>query len=53
MWNDASIKFSQIRAVLKYRWGALWNTAQRMGMRYGPWAVANRDVPGTKPPVQT
>ena len=44
MWNDASIKFSQIRAVLKYRWGALWNarTAQRMGMRYGPWGCSQQ-----------
>ena len=37
MWSDKNTKFSQIRAVIKYRWGVLWNarTAQRMGMTYG------------------
>ena len=42
MWSDKNTKFSQIRAVIKYRWGALWNarTAKRMGMTYGPWGCS-------------
>ena len=42
MWSDKNTKFSQIRAVIKYRWGVLWNarTAQRMGMKYGPWGCS-------------
>ena len=42
MWSDKNTKFSQIRAVIKYRWGVLWNarTAKRMGMTYGPWGCS-------------
>jgi len=45
MWTDTHTPFSQIRAVLKYRWGVLWNarTAQRMGMHYKPWGCQSKD----------
>ena len=33
-----------VRAIIKYRWGVLSNarTAQRMGMRYGPWGCSQQ-----------
>ena len=42
MWSDTNTRFSQIRAVIKYRWGVLWNarTAKRMGMTYGSWGCS-------------
>ena len=42
MWSNKNTKFSQIRAIIKYRWGVLWNarTAQRMGMTYGAWGCS-------------
>ena len=42
MWSDKNTKFYQIRAVIKYRWGVLWNarTAKRMGMTYGSWGCS-------------
>ena len=42
MWSDKNTKFSQIRAVIKYRWGVLWNarTAKQMAMTYGPWGCS-------------
>ena len=42
LWNDANTEFSQILAVMKYRWGVLWNarTAKRVGMKYGPWGCS-------------
>ena len=41
MWNDKNTKSSLIQAVIKYRWGVLWNsrTAQRPTDGHEIWAM--------------